>query len=436
MKRIFIIPLILVAANSFAQTSSLSLNDALKIAVTNRYELKIQKANTAISQKQSQEVTTRFLPQITSDLDVRYNTKLQTNVLPGTLFNSTEDKRIQMGTTYNTLWGFNLNQTIFNPTNIQDKKIADLQVAFQKHNETITEINIKQEVTEAYFAVLLWKERLKLSEKNLTKTEELYQVAVNQRSQGRATVYDVQRTNIDIENAKATHEQNKKSYQLAISDLLYKMDSKDVPDLVLTDSITNLAQEYTQTLSGNQAVNRTELTQQKIQIDINNQNAKKQNWGWMPTLSLYANYSLQYLNNKFSPFGSDNWYPYNYLGIKASFPIFDGGLKSRTKQEYQLRTEAAKIQYDKLQKDYNQEVTNTRTTLDNSLSDLNYQKKNLELIEELYKIDTERFKNGAIKQSDLSTTNYTLQQTQTNYINAVYSYLIAVVRYKKANGTL
>jgi outer membrane protein TolC len=60
----------------------------------------------------------------------------------------------------------------------------------------------------------------------------------------------------------------------------------------------------------------------------------------------------------------------------------------------------------------------------------------MELIDALYKIDTDRFRNGIIKQVDLNTTYYTLQQTQNNYLNAVYNYLIAVVRYKKATGSL
>ena len=96
----------------------------------------------------------------------------------------------------------------------------------------------------------------------------------------------------------------------------------------------------------------------------------------------------------------------------------------------------SKFNYNKLSRDYKQEVQSTQTALNNALSDLTYQKKNLALIEDLYKIDTERLINGAIKQSDLTSTYYTLQQTQTNYLNSVYNYLVAVVRYKKASGIL
>lgn len=436
-KQIFLLLLILIAKASTAQTT-LSLNDAIEKAIANRYDLKIQQVNTDVTKKQLNEVQTRSLPQITSDLDLRYNTKLQSNVLPGYVFAApnSPDKLIQLGTKYNFLWGFNLNQNIYNPTNISDRKIATLQTEYQKQNEKLTETNIKQEVTEAYFSALLWKEKIKLSEQNVKRANSVYQTSQNQLSMGQATNYDVQRNEVDLENAKATDEQNKRSYELSVNDLLYKISGNSIKNPVLSDNLTDLMQQYSNLPMVSGEIQRTELLQQELQTDIYNQNIKKQKLIALPTVSAYGNYSLQYLHNGFTPLTVSDWYPFNYVGVKASFSLFDGGFRNKTKQEYELRAQASKYNYDKLSADYQQEVLSTQTTLYNSLSDLNYQKKNLALIEDLYRIDTDRFENGTIKQSDLTTTYYTLLQTQTNYLNSVYNYLVAVVSYKKAVGTL
>jgi outer membrane protein len=416
----------------------LSLNDAIQRALVNRYDLKIQKTSTKITEKQLSEVGTRSLPQISSDLDVRYNSQLQTNILPGSILGppNAPNKEVQFGTKYNTLWGLNLNQQLFNPVNLSDRKIANIQTEYQKQNEKLTEINIKQDVTEAYFTALLWKEKVDLSAENVKRAQEVYQVTQNQLSNAQATQYDVQRNLIDVENAKATDEQNKNNYKLSVNDLLYKISDDSIRNPILTDKITDLIQAFSLIPKDNEEIKRTELTQEKIQLEIYKLNMKKQSLTYLPTLSVYGNYSLQYLNNDFTPFTSKNWYPFNYFGVKASIPIFDGGLKAKTRQEYELRSEMSKFNYSKLSRDFKQEVQSTQTALNNALSDLTYQKKNLSLIEDLYKIDTERLKNGAIKQSDLTTTYYTLQQTQTNYLNSVYNYLVAVVRYKKASGIL
>ena len=73
--------------------ASLSLNDAIQRALANRYDLKIQKVNTKITEKQLSEVGARSLPQISSDLDVRVNSQLQSNILPGSLFGSVNGRR-------------------------------------------------------------------------------------------------------------------------------------------------------------------------------------------------------------------------------------------------------------------------------------------------------------------------------------------------------
>lgn len=436
-RNFFLVLFTLAVSAGYSQVNSLSLNGAIQVALANRYDIKIQKVNTQVTKKQSDEVLSRSLPQITSDLDARFNTQLQTNILPGSIFGpNVPNQDVKLGATYNTTWGFNLNQSIFNPNDLADRKIAKLQTEYQKQNEKITETNIKDEVTEAYFTVLLWKEKVGLSENNVKRADEVYQVTQSQLNMGQATDYDAQRNKIDLENAKETLEQNKRSYELSVNDLLYKMGSDSIKDPVFTDSLSTLMNIYGEVSPNEGTINRTELWQQKIQMDINSQNMWKQRVLWAPTLSLYGNYTLQYLNSDFKPFGTSNWYPFNYLGVKVSFPIFDGLLKTRTRQEYQLRTEASKYQYDKMVADYRQESLSTRTTLNNALSDFDYQKKNLGLIEELYRIDAARLKNGTVKQSDLITTYYTLQQTQNNYLNSAYNYLIALVKYKKAIGGL
>jgi len=428
----------LVTTSCLAQTNTLSLDNAIGLALNNRYDLKIQKVNTQVSEKQQSEVVTRSLPQITSDLDMRYNSQLQTNIIPGSALGrpNSSDIPIKLGAKYNTTLAFNLNQPVYNPTNISDRKISNLQAEYQRQNETITEINIKQEVTESYFSALLWKEKVKLSEENVKRATEIHQLNQTLSGSGQVTSYDVQRSFIDLENAKAVHEQNKKNYELSINDLLYKISTDSIKNPELSDHITDLMARYEVTPSNTNQVERIEIRQEKIQSDIYKQNINKQNLLWFPTVSVYGNYTFQYLNSNFTPLDGNHWFPYNYIGLKASIPIFDGGLKSKTAQEYQLRVKASNYRLAKLSNDYEQEVYSAQTNLDNTLSDLNYQKKNLELIENLYSIDNDRFKNGTIKQTDLNTTYYTMLQTQTNYTNAVYNYLIAVIRYKKSLGAL
>lgn len=438
MKNYIILAFLFVTQLAVAQntTARLSLSDAIGIAVKNRKEIAIQQINTEVSANEIRKINGKHLPQITSDVDVRYNSQLQTNILPGAVFGSAEDKKVKFGTKYNTFWAFNLNMPLYNPADAGDRKIAQTQLEYDRLNATRSEIDVRQQVTESYFAALLWKEKLMLSETNFKRTQSLYEVAQDQLRQGSILAYDVQHNRIDYENAMAENRKNDNSYRLALADLVYKMGIDSVTDISLSDDLMQLFDAFQVSLPDEISPQRVELRQEKIKGEIHQMNIRKQKLSYIPTVSIYGNYTFQYLNNSFEPFSSSTWYPYNYLGLKASIPVFDGFQKKRARQGYELQFRATELNLEKLDNDYRQEARNASTAMQNAQSDYENQKRNLELANQLYTIDSDRLKNGTIKQNDLATSYYTLQQTQTNYVNAIYSYLVAVIQYKKALGLL
>ncbi len=425
--------------NTRAQTDSmkLSLNNAIEFALKNRNELKIQQNNVEISRNEVKKINSRLLPQLTSDIDVRYNNKLQTNILPGIVFGTGEpDRALQFGTSYSSLIGLNLTLPVFNPNDIGDKNVANSQVKYDELNVKKNEIDIRQEVTESYFVVLMWKEKKALSETNLFRTKSICDMALEQNKQGIITPHDLQHYQVDYENALSDDIQNNNNLKLSVNDLLYKMGIDSVLNLTLIDNLELLYAQFSHLPEKNQESNRIELDMEKVNGEIIHQNIKKQSLLYLPTISIYGNYATQYMDNAFNPISSAHWYPYNYVGIKANIPLFDGLAKHRAKTSYELQYKSSQLQLDKLNRDCRQEAINALTVLQNAHTDLENQKENLTLTENLYVIDTDRFKNGTIKQNDLSTSYYSLQQSQVHYLNAIYTYLVALVKYKKAAGSL
>ena len=416
-------------------SKALGLSDAIARALKNRLDVKIQQGNAAIAANEIDKIKTHNLPQVTSDVDVRVNSQLQTTILPAAFFGPTvhNDKAVQFGTEFNTLWAFNVTQKIYNPADQGDRAIAQAQYQYNQLNVQKAETDVRVDVMQAYFTVLLWAEKDKINQSNAKRTQEIYNTATTQVSQGTITAYDAQKARIDFENAQSEWHKSSNSLQLAIHDLYYKMGEDSVQTQVLKDNITALYAQYKDIEGKQPEIKRVELDLEKLQFQIYQLNIRKQQLAYIPTISAYADYTLQDISNT-SPFASNSWYPFNYFGLKASIPLFDGLLKEKNKQEYKLRSLVSKSTLEKLTKDYTQDISNAAVSMRNAKEDLEYQEKNKVLAEQLYKIDTEHLANGTIKPNDLSTTYYTLQQTQLNYLNAIYNYLIAVVSYKKATG--
>ena len=420
-------------------STKLSLQTAIDNALTHRNEIKIQKVNAEYSQNEVKKSGSKLLPQLTGDVDERYNGKLQTNIIPGDAFGApgAPARYVQFGTKFTATAAFNLNVPVYNPGDFGDRKIAKVQAAYDALNVDKSETDMVVEVTQSYFSVLLDKEKEALSKGNLSNTEGIYTMSKDQLTKGAITSYDLEKNRINYENAKSDYQKNQNNTKLALMDLAYRMGIDSIGDIVLTDNLTSLYQQYSNALTNdqNQIMNRVEIRQQMLQEKIYEQNIDKQNKSYLPTVSLYGNYTGQNLSNNFSLNGG-NWYPYNYAGVKVSIPIFDGFQKQRAKRGYELQLESARLTTEKLKKDYTHDAQTTRTTLLNDQQDMSNQQNNLKSANDLYKIDMDRMQKGAIKPTDITTTYYTLQQTQTNYLNAVYTYLLDVIQYKKAMGNL
>ena len=432
--------MVMWVGTSFAQDSTeLSLQNAIDNALKHRNEIKLQKINAEYSQNEVRKSGSKLLPQVSADLDERYNGKLQTNIIPGDAFGTpgAPARYVQFGTKFTATASFNLTIPVYNPGDFSDKKIAEVQAACDALNIDKSETDMIVEVTQSYFNALLDKEKEALSKNNLNNTESIYSMSKDQLAQGAITAYDLEKNRINYENAKSDYQKNQNNTRMAFLDLVYRMGMDSIGKVVLTDNLTSLYEQNSNTLEkdADQIMNRVETRQQLLQERIFEQNINKQKRSYLPMVSLYGNFTGQNLSNNLSLKGA-NWYPYNYAGIKVNVPIFDGFQKQRTKRGYELQLQSARLTTEKLRRDYTHDAQTARVTLLNDQQDMDNQQNNLNSANNLYKIDMDRLQKGAIKPTDLTTTYYTLQQTQTNYLNAIYTYLFDMIQYKKAMGNL
>lgn len=436
-RRIFIL-LISLTGFLFSQASvRLSLQAAIDKALQNREEIKISQLQVASSVNQQKRLQAKRLPQVSSDLDIRYNPQRQAFIIPPGLFGPQgQQDAVRFGTPFNVLFDFNLNQSLFDPVNHGDRKIASAQLQYDQLNEKKVGMDIQADVMQAYFSALLWKEKTDLSYANYIRNQFLYVTEEGSQKNGISTSYDLQHTKLDMDNAQSTYLKNKNSYKLSLQALAYRMGTPDTTIDSLTDNLLSLYQKYLGVLStDNFTIQRPELLIEKKQKDIYALNYAKTNLTYIPTVNFYANYSFQYLSPNFN-LASKTWYPYNYLGVKASIPIFDGLEKEKIKKDYLLKQQSSQLNYTKLLKDYTEDAQTAISGFKNASIDLNYQEHNLIVVNQLYSLDSSRLLNGTIKPNDLRTTYYSVQETQNNYISAVYDYLTQVINYLRAVGNL
>ena len=157
---------------------------------------------------------------------MRWNTQLQTTILPFALPGSTESQTtVQFGRPFNNTFALQAEQKIYDANKQLDRQVNNTQTEAQKNTLEQLKIKLKQSITEAYFSVVFNKERLKLAEIALQRANAYLDVAQAKFQQGTILKNDLDKFLLDVSNAKLTQTKNIQDYELSLVTLQYQLNS-------------------------------------------------------------------------------------------------------------------------------------------------------------------------------------------------------------------
>ncbi len=162
---------------------------------------------------------------------------------------------------------------------------------------------------------------------------------------------------------------------------------------------------------------------------------KYSKWAFIPTLSAFAQYNANYLNDKFSKLYNDNL-PNSYIGLQLNFPIFQGGKRTQEIKQAQLQLRRIDWDIQSLQNNVNSEYVQALSIYKSNLNDYNVLKDNLELAREVYNTINLQYRSGIKTYLEVITAETDLRTAQVNYTNALFQVLSSKVDLQKALGAI
>jgi outer membrane protein TolC len=175
-----------------------------------------------------------------------------------------------------------------------------------------------------------------------------------------------------------------------------------------------------------------QVNEQLIELDIKNNRVQ-----YLPKITANANFGY---NN-----GADNlgrltdlsrWNELGSWGLNLSIPIFDGLQKYNRIQKNKLQLQQIQNSSSQLKNSIDLEIVQARVELENSIKNLQVQRENLELAEEVFRVTKIKYQEGIGSNIEVTDAQYALEQAETNYYSAMYDALIAKVDLEKALGKL
>lgn len=440
MKNLFLAALLGSSVVNAQDSYKLSLNEAIDYAVKNQPMFQNYKVDQQISSAKHLESVSKYLPKVNGTFDLRDNLKLPTIALkfPNPITGQDQQLKIQQGTKYYGLGSLDLTQPIVDASIIADLKYSGQQQKLSALQLEQALVDLKVNVSKQYYLALLNTERVKKAQKAVERNQKAYDDTKVKLDNQNAIKTDLDRAYLNLANAKyqlKIAQDSVKTSQLSLEQTIgMPLDTKlDLSDALPADVKQESLPEYPDYPSAEKS--RVELKVESTQSLLNRSLLRKTSYQYIPTLSGYANIGGTGLDND-KLFKKDNWYWSSYIGIKLTVPIFDGVQKVAQAQQQKLAIAKNANNINNIKQTINYQLQSASLNYGNAFTNLQLIKDNVTLAENVVKDTNVRYKNSMATYQEVLDAENTLRETEFNYLQALYVYLIAEIDWKKANGKL
>lgn len=433
---------VLLSGAAFAQGQSMqfSLQESINYALQNRASLQATRNEEKIAKAQVGEIRATGLPQISGTLDIGDNFVQQQNFLPAEFFGGEPGTFAPVTFTplYTGVATLSGNQLLFDGSYLIGLKAAKTFTELSRKSTVQSEIEVAEQVSKAYYSVLVSRESMELLNQNLVRLDTLLNQTQIMFDNGVAEKLDVDRLRVSLNNLKVEKQRAERLMQVSESLLKFQMGIDQKQSIALTDKLQEVEVNMAQLTPANFSYsNRIEYSILETQRDLAKLDIRNIKSGYLPKLYLNARYGYNAANNEFSEIAKTrNWLEYGYVGGQLQLPIFDGLRKHYQLQQAKLRLENTKFGFETTRQSIDLQIDQSSTELTNALDVLESQRENLELAEEIARVAKIKFQEGVGSNLEVVTAETDLREAQTNYYSAIYDALIAKVNLEKATGTL
>ncbi len=457
----------LALQGSFAQTPY-SLQQAIDYALQNNTSIKnaqldIQNANARIG-----ETRAIGLPQVSAQVQLQHNFRIQQFIGDGRASAnpfagsgpSTYDVRLfqlanepvpeQAPIDPNTVFAFafglknnatvsaTASQLIFNSSYLVGIQAARAYRQLSDKSLTSAKITVAENVTKAYYGLLVNQERLGLLKANVERLEKTLNETREFNKNGFVEKIDVDRLEVQFNNLKVESQNVERLLGVSENALKFQMGMPLNESIVVTEKLADLTDTSftpiaTETIDYNQRVEYNLLQNQKQLNELDVRNSRTSRY---PTLG--ASFTTGYApaaTRLQDILESERWRNFSYLGVQLNIPIWNFGT-SHVIQQKKIAMQKTENDIQQFQKSVDLQVQQSNVTLQNALESLKTQKRNLDLANEVVRVTRIKYQQGVGSNIEVINAEASLKESQTNYYAALYDALIAKVDLDRATGDL
>jgi outer membrane protein TolC len=329
-----------------------------------------------------------------------------------------------------------VTQTIFNPALLYTAQSADLLVKQAEQITDSTKINIVAGVSKTFYGLLLTLEQINVLKEDTSRLHKNLQDTYHQYVGGLVDETDYDEAAITLNNSKAqlkTAMENVTPQYAMLKQVMgyppqqqfnVSFDTAQMKNDISAD--TGRALEYQQRIEFQQL-----QTSKKLQGKLIDYYKK----AWLPTIGAFFDYDYAFQNDNFGQLFS-NSYPYSFIGLSLSIPIFSGFARTNSLKRARLQGQLLDWDEVSLRSSIYSEYTQALASYKSNLYDLSSTRENVGLAKRTYDIVELQYQQGVVAYLNVITAESNLITSEIGYLNALFSLLSSKIDLQKAMGTI
>jgi outer membrane protein len=422
-----------------AQTKSLTLQEALELAVANSKELKLSKANLERAQAKVSQAKDQAWPEVKASA-----TYLRINTPTVSFSKSSSDNASGEPTGNNPLAALSslhsiglaqltVSEPVFAGFKIKNSKLMQHYLAeAAAYDESTTKSKVVANTARAIFQYYELLETRKLIDQNLRQAQQRVTEFKNREAQGLLARNDRLKAELQVNNIELTRteiDNNVKLAEFNISILLGLPESTAF-NLDTTGMFTNHEIKTLSAAEQDGLNQRPEIKSARLQYKASEAATRMAKSSRYPVLALSGGYVNAYIPNVFTVTNALNG------GIALQYNISGGFHSKHLVREARANQQSAEISeqiaVDQVRTNIREKVLNYQKAEEK----INVMKRAIEQADENYRISKNKFDAGLLIMSDYLDADVILLQTQINFAAARAERMIAFYELEEATGNI
>lgn len=244
------------------------------------------------------------------------------------------------------------SQLLFDGSYLLGLKAAKVYTDLSAKQLMQTEQQVIENVSKAYYGVLVVSERIAVLDQNLKRLEAVLRETREINRQGFAEKIDVDRLQVSYNNLKVEKDKAER-LRIVTTDLLkFQMGMEIQEPITVTDRLADIVVDAELAATNNfNYSQRIEYSILETQRSLANLDVKNKQAGYYPKLLLNAQYGINGSSREFNDLMQlrtktkgdlyQNWFDFASVGLSLQVPIFDGLRKKYEVQQAKIAVETA-----------------------------------------------------------------------------------------------